>query len=119
MKHVHADRYKKTKIIATIGPATEGKIEELLASGVNGIRLNLSHNTHEWHAKAISRVRTAAKKLDRSVAIIWDLQGPKIRIGEVEGMIELKAGDQIKLSEKATDGSDVIAMQYKDRKSVV
>lgn len=112
MKHVHADRYKKTKIIATIGPATEGKIEELLASGVNGIRLNLSHNTHEWHAKVISKVRTAAKKLDRSVAIIWDLQGPKIRIGEVEGMIELKAGDQIKLSEKAIDGSDIIAMQY-------
>ncbi|MCC7543757.1 pyruvate kinase [bacterium] len=112
MKHVHANRYKKTKIIATIGPASEAKIDELLAAGVNGIRLNLSHNTHEWHARVISKVRTVAKKLDRSVAIIWDLQGPKIRIGEVEGIIEVKAGDQIKLAERVSTGSDVIPMQY-------
>lgn len=112
MKHVHANRYKKTKIIATIGPASEAKIDELLAAGVNGIRLNLSHNTHEWHARVISKVRTVAKKLDRSVAIIWDLQGPKIRIGEVEDIIEVKAGDQIKLAERVSTGSDVIPMQY-------
>lgn len=114
MTHIHADRYKKTKIIATIGPATEDKIPELLASGVNGVRLNLSHNTHAWHAKIIDKVRTAAKKLDRSVAIMWDLQGPKIRVGEVEGLIEVKAGDEIKFAEMSdgTPPEGVLPIQY-------
>ncbi len=91
-----ASTFKRTKIIATIGPASEEKLESLLSAGVNGVRLNLSHNTHAWHAHVISKAREAAKKLDRSVAIIADLQGPKIRLGTLNSKgVELKAGQKI------------------------
>lgn len=95
---VSATTYKKTKIIATIGPASEEKIEQLLSAGVNGVRLNFSHGIHSWHKDIIHKTRTAAKKLDRSVAIIQDLQGPKIRLGSLpSGGVDLKAGQQIDL----------------------
>lgn len=92
-----ASKFKKTKIVATIGPAVEDKIESLLRAGVNGIRLNFSHNTHAWHADIIRKVRVAAKKLDRSVAIIADLQGPKLRLGSLpSGGVEIKTGQTLK-----------------------
>ena len=91
-----ASTFKRTKIIATIGPASEEKLESLLASGVNGVRLNLSHNTHTWHAGIIKKSREAAQKLDRSVAIIADLQGPKIRLGKLNSKgVELRAGQKV------------------------
>ncbi len=91
-----ASTFKRTKIIATIGPASEEKLESLLASGVNGVRLNLSHNTHAWHAGIIKKSREAAQKLDRSVAIIADLQGPKIRLGKLNSKgVELRAGQKV------------------------
>ncbi len=91
-----ASTFKKTKIIATIGPASEAKIEDLLSAGVNGVRLNFSHNTHAWHKSVLLNARKAAKKLDRSVAIIQDLQGPKIRLGSLpQGGVELRAGQKI------------------------
>lgn len=91
-----ASTFKRTKIIATIGPASEEKLESLLGAGVNGVRLNLSHNTHAWHANVIKRSREAAKKLDRSVAVIADLQGPKIRLGILGSKsVELKAGQKV------------------------
>ncbi len=96
-----ASRFKKTKIIATIGPASEDKIEELLAAGVNGIRLNFSHGTHAEHRAKLKAARAAAKKLGRSVAIIQDLSGPKIRLGELP-----KAGVTIKKGETLHLGFD-------------
>lgn len=91
-----ASTFKRTKIIATIGPASEEKLESLLSSGVNGVRLNLSHNTHAWHAGIIKKSREAAQKLDRSVAVIADLQGPKIRLGKLNSKgVELSAGQKI------------------------
>jgi pyruvate kinase len=94
---VDATKYKKTKIIATIGPASQEKIEDLLSYGVNGIRLNFSHNTHQWHLDTAKKVRKIAKKLDRSVAIIQDLPGPKIRIGKLKsGGMEISAGQVLK-----------------------
>ncbi|MEI7818988.1 MAG: pyruvate kinase [bacterium] len=113
MNTVYATKYKKTKIIATIGPASENLIEELLTAGVNGIRLNFSHNTHDWHAGMIKKVRSAARKLKRSVAIIQDLQGPKIRIGDLPEQIEVKHGENLRLAYGADyEQTGVLPIQY-------
>lgn len=108
-----ASTFKRTKIIATIGPASEEKLESLLSSGVNGVRLNLSHNTHAWHAGIIKKSREAAQKLDRSVAVIADLQGPKIRLGKLNSKgVELSAGQKIVFctQDKCTKGH--LPIQY-------
>ncbi len=89
---------KKTKIIATIGPVSENEktLEKLLASGVDAIRLNFSHGSHQEHGNRIKLVRKLEKKLDKHVAIIADVQGPKIRIGNLpDSGIELKNGQEI------------------------
>lgn len=109
---VDARQYKKTKIIATIGPASEAKIESLLKSGVNGIRLNFSHNRHSWHANVIHEVRASARKLNRSVAIIQDLQGPKIRIGTVPEILSVKAGDTLEFALEGKHKDGQIPIQY-------
>ena len=90
--------YKKTKIIATIGPSSEKKeiLEKLIALGVNGIRLNFSHGSHSEHGERIKLVRKIEKKLNKNIAVIADIQGPKIRIGNLpETGIELKVGQEI------------------------
>lgn len=111
---VDATKYKKTKIIATIGPASQEKIEDLLAYGVNGIRLNFSHNTHKWHMDIASQVRKIAKKLDRSVAIIQDLPGPKIRVGKLStGGLEILAGQTLKFKYFESDvASGFVPIQH-------
>ena len=78
--------FKRTKILATVGPATDSyeKIEQMLAGGVNAFRLNFSHGTHEEHARRVEWIREASKKAGRNVAILQDLQGPKIRLGDFE-----------------------------------
>lgn len=95
--------FKRTKIIATIGPATdnEGTIQRLAAAGVNGFRLNFSHGTHEERERQIPWIRHAGKKLGKPVAIIEDLQGPKVRLGDFEGTISVKAGQTITFKYKA------------------
>jgi pyruvate kinase len=95
---IDASSFKKTKIVTTIGPASEEKVEQLLAAGVNAVRLNFSHGTHAWHGNVLVQARQAAKKLNRSVAVIADLQGPKIRLGTLpQGGVELTAGQRIAL----------------------
>lgn len=107
-------QYKKTKIIATIGPASEEKIETLLRAGVNGIRLNFSHNTHAWHKSVLAKVRASAKKLERSVAIIQDLQGPKIRVGVLPaGGVTVAAGAELKFKYGADYAKDgIVPLQF-------
>ena len=80
-----AANFKRTKIIITLGPASESAemIEKLIAAGANGIRLNFSHGTYEEFTQDIKYVRAAAAKLGKPVAIIADLQGPKFRIGNL------------------------------------
>jgi pyruvate kinase len=89
----------KAKIVATIGPASEAEemIEKLILAGINVARLNFSHGTHEEHAQRIARIRRASQKLDVSVGILQDLQGPKIRVGELAGPIQLAEGELITL----------------------
>ncbi len=78
---------RRTKIVCTIGPASESeeRLEQLMRAGMNVARLNFSHGTHEQHAIVIERVREISGRLGCSVAILQDLQGPKIRTGALEG----------------------------------
>ena len=109
--------FKRTKILATIGPATftQEKIEELIMAGVNGCRLNFSHGNYEERDQQIAWIRAAAAKKGRSVAILQDLQGPKIRLGELKNNhFDVKAGDQLILdsSLETHDGSNILPVQY-------
>jgi pyruvate kinase len=91
--------YKRSKIIATVGPATDSyeKIYDLIRSGANGLRLNFSHGTYDERIRQIKWIRKASKELGKPVAVIMDLQGPKIRLGDFEGMVNLKRGQEIRL----------------------
>lgn len=96
---------KRVKIVATVGPSTNSKeaIESLIESGVDVFRLNFSHGDHKTHAETIRNIREVSEKLNRYTAILQDISGPKIRIGEIEGILELKKGDILKLSKEKTD----------------
>lgn len=109
--------FKRTKILATIGPAvfSEEKIEELIMAGVNGCRLNFSHGDYTERDQQIEWVRKAAAKKGRSVAILQDLQGPKIRLGEIQNNhMDVRTGDELILDNSITthDGSNIIPVQY-------
>ena len=92
--------FNKTKIVATVGPAsnTYERLSTLIREGVDVFRLNFSHGSHDDHLSVISLVRRLNKDLRTAVGLLQDLQGPKIRLGEVEGgAVEIKAGDRIKM----------------------
>ncbi|RTQ50676.1 pyruvate kinase [Hymenobacter gummosus] len=92
--------FNKTKIVATVGPAsnTYDKLGMLIREGVDVFRLNFSHGSHEDHLSVINLVRRLNKDLRTHVGLLQDLQGPKIRLGEVEGgSFEIKAGEQLLL----------------------
>lgn len=94
-----ATTYKKTKIVATIGPASTPYIYELLEAGVNAIRLNFSHGDYKTHKQNMEAARAASRQLNRGLAIIQDLSGPKIRLGELpEGGVQIKRGDTVGFS---------------------
>ena len=98
----------KTKIVATIGPASQHPeiIQKLILAGVNVFRLNFSHGTLPDHAAIIENIRTAATVTQHPVAIMGDLPGPKIRIGQIDpDPVELVAGDQFTLTTESTLGN--------------
>ena len=93
--------FTKTKIVATIGPSSNNKemLLALIAAGVNVFRLNFSHGTHEQHEKVIHFIHEINSETNGNIGILADLQGPKIRLGEVENnKIEVKKGDIIELT---------------------
>jgi pyruvate kinase len=93
-------KFNKTKIIATVGPASNNAemLTALIKEGVDVFRLNFSHGKHEDHQKVVGFVRQINKDLGSNVCLMQDLQGPKIRLGDVEnGQVEIKAGDKLKL----------------------
>ena len=110
--------FKRTKILATIGPSVFGadKVEEIIMAGVNGCRLNCSHGTNEERDEQIKWIRDAAAKKGRSVAILQDLQGPKIRLGAIkDNHLDLKVGDELILEAKEGfehDGGMTVPIQY-------
>ena len=93
---------RHTKIVATLGPASsdDQTLGELLMAGVDVVRLNFSHGTHDTHGDAIRSVRAAAGRAGRTIAILQDLSGPKIRTGLLQGgtPIMLKAGDELRIA---------------------
>src|SRR5690554_1595357 len=108
---------RKTKIIATIGPATNTyeKLEQLYLAGVNAFRLNFSHGTHEDHLKIIQMTEKLAKEHDAHIGLLADLQGPKLRVGiiENEGVL-LKQGAIVKVVTYPVVGTkDLISVSYK------
>ncbi len=87
--------FAKTKIICTIGPASQSveRLEELIHAGMDVARLNFSHGTYEDHLTAIQNVREASKRTGEHISILQDLCGPKIRTGKLRNKsVELKAG---------------------------
>ncbi len=100
---------RKTKIICTIGPASEQVpvLKELIKSGMNVARLNFSHGSHEEHRQRIMNIRQASRELGIPVAIMLDTKGPEIRTGLLEkGKIELKAGEEIILTTEEIVGTE-------------
>lgn len=113
--------YKRTKIVATVGPATNSfaGIESMIKSGANGIRLNFSHGTHEERDKQIAWIRKASKEYGKPVAVIQDLQGPKIRLGDFEGIINVAKGQNMVFGYKTDyERSGAIPTQYDLSKKV-
>lgn len=99
---------KKTKIVCTIGPATESveKMVELIEAGMNVARLNFSHGDFEEQGRRVENLKQAMEKTGKIVAIMQDLCGPKIRIGTFkDGMIELKKGDKFTLTTDEIEGT--------------
>jgi pyruvate kinase len=103
--------YRSTKIVATIGPASQNEecIKSLLKSGVNVARLNFSHGTHADHAAIYDCLRSTASQLGRTLSILQDLQGPKIRTGCIDGgSVEIQAGQPLTLTTQAVPGNNRI-----------
>jgi pyruvate kinase len=104
-------RNRKTKIVATIGPASWSpqKLQRLVREGIDAIRLNFSHGEHEEHGRCIRLIRALEKRAGRPIAIIADLQGPKMRVGTLpDGGMVLREGDTVTLdtsSSRATAGT--------------
>lgn len=91
---------RRTKIVATLGPASDrpGVLEAMLKAGVDVVRLNFSHGAADDHRRRLNDVREIAQRLNRSVAALGDLQGPKIRIARfAEGSVHLKVGQDFVL----------------------
>ncbi|MFH1037945.1 MAG: pyruvate kinase [PVC group bacterium] len=98
---------KKTKIVCTIGPASDAPdvIEKLIEAGMDVARLNFSHGTHQEHGARIRLIRETARRLNRPVAILTDIAGPKIRIGKIAaGTVELKTGQNFILTARPVPG---------------
>lgn len=109
--------YKRTKILATIGPASDSEemIEKLINGGINGARLNFSHGSYEEHAAKIAKIREISAKLGKNIAILQDLQGPKIRLGDIlDNRFDVVEGDEIVLDYaiQQHDGSANLPVQY-------
>ena len=111
--------YRSTKIVATLGPAsnTPQILEEMIRAGVNVVRLNFSHGTAQDHIDRALMVREAAKRAGREVAIMADLQGPKIRVGKFEqGKVMLESGQPFVLDASRTEMGDIhgVGLDYKE-----
>jgi pyruvate kinase len=103
---------RRTKIVATIGPATSSPevLRDLIEAGATTLRLNFSHGTHEDHKRSIRLIRQVSFELNQPVGILQDLQGPKIRLGRfAEGPITLKKGDSFILTSREVPGTQSIS----------
>ena len=108
---------RRAKIVCTLGPAVESveKVTELINAGMNMARLNLSHGGYEEHQHRLDNVRSVAKKFNKSVAVLVDLQGPKIRLGRfANGPHELAVGDKFTITTDDVEGTkELVSTTYK------
>lgn len=118
---VPLDQFKRTKIIATVGPASNSykAIHDMVIAGANGLRLNFSHGTYEERSQQIEWIRRASEAYGKPVAIIQDLQGPKIRLGDFDGIINVRGGQSLQFKYNADyERSGIIPTQYDLSKKV-
>ncbi len=119
--NVPVSKFKRTKIVATVGPATNTyeSLLELIKAGANGLRLNFSHGNHDEREQQIKWIRQAEVEYGKPVAIIQDLQGPKIRLGDFDGIINVRSGQSLSLKYDADfERSGFIPTQYDLSKKV-
>ncbi len=115
-----AQPFRRTKIIFTLGPATESEemLGRLILLGADIIRLNMAHATHEWTRMIIRRIRAVSARVERDVAIMMDIKGPEIRTGDVEAPIELRPGEIFDFTVKPGAERDVeirsVHVNYQD-----
>ena len=108
--------FRKTKILATLGPQTSSPhvIKQLITSGVNAVRLNMSHGNYDFYSTIFENIHTVRSELNCPLAILADLQGPKIRIGELkEKQTEIFSGNRIEITTEDIVGDDqIISTSY-------
>ncbi len=99
---------RRTKIVATLGPASTGSeaISKLIEAGMDGARLNFSHGSHSDHGTSARLVRAAQEAVGRPLALIADLQGPKLRIGELSQPVQLEVGDSVVVADESSARAD-------------
>ena len=107
---------RRTKIVCTLGPSTttHDEIMSIAEAGMNVARLNFSHGTHADHAERIQLIRSIADELQRPIAILGDLQGPRIRIGDLPLTISLKPGDDVTLVHEGQEMGGEIPVTYSE-----
>jgi pyruvate kinase len=107
-------RYCRTKIVCTLGPSssTRDALRGLVGAGLNVARINFSHSTHEQHAATIALIREVATETKRPIAILGDLQGPRIRIGELGQTRDLSDGSDVVFAPEGQDNGDEIPVTY-------
>ena len=108
----------RTKIVATIGPASRSPagLRRLIEAGVNVFRLNFAHGTHEEHAAVLAEIRRLSRQMDRHVAVLQDLCGPKMRLGNIPGdLVDCQLGEEFTLlSDRLTDSPRELTCSYRD-----
>jgi len=106
---------RRAKIVCTLGPATEGKLDELVAAGMDCARLNFSHGSHESHAACAKAVRDASSRARRPLAIIADLCGPKMRIRKfAQGRVHLETGELMTLTTRdVVGGTHIVSVNHR------
>ncbi|TGG85793.1 MAG: pyruvate kinase [Aphanocapsa feldmannii 288cV] len=115
---VQPDLQRRTKIVATVGPATDSpeRLRQLISAGVSTFRLNFSHGSHEEHTARVATIRQVSNEMGRNIGILGDLQGPKIRLGRFEaGPITLSKGDPFCFTSRQLNCCSTIATVTYDR----
>ncbi len=110
-------KHRKTKIICTIGPATNSfeMLQQMVNAGMDVVRLNMSHGDHESHRKVIRAIKTINQKIEDAIPVLLDTQGPEVRTGDIEGELELKTGDEITVSVRSGNVEErSISIEYED-----
>ena len=114
---IHNTKLARTKILATLGPQTSSAetIKELIKAGVDGVRLNMSHGNYDFFTELFESINSVCLELESPLATLIDLQGPKIRIGElIRPTISIETGEQIEITIDDIKGDDkIISTSYK------